>query len=95
MVFKSIKTGQPSYLNGLLTLYQINSDMSLRSVKNGRFCEPFLFRNRTVDRCFEHAAPYLHNKLLLEIRSRPTVPAFKSKLKHFRKSTSMTDFCRS
>ena len=83
MVFKLIKTGQPSYLNSLLTPYQINSDMSLRSVKNGRFCQPFLSRNRTVDRCFEHAVPRLYNKLPLEIRSQTTVPAFKSKLKTF------------
>ena len=79
LVFKSLKTGQPSYLANLLTPY--TSSRSLRSSDKG-LLQPVRYKLESYGkRSFKVTAPLLWNDLPHEICCANSIVSFKSLLK--------------
>lgn len=74
---KAIYTGQPTYIAGLLTMYDPPRD--LRSRGGSLLVQPRC-RGRYGERCFSFAAPKLWNSLPEDLRTNPSFSVFKRKL---------------
>ncbi len=81
LVFKSLNGLTPSYLSDLLIDHQ--PTRALRSANLRLLVVPRTRLKSRGDRAFAVAAPSLWNSLPTEIRTAPTLPIFKSRLKTF------------
>ncbi len=81
LVFKSLNCLTPSYLSDLLIDHQ--PTRALRSANLRLLVVPRTRLKSRGDRAFAVAAPRLWNSLPTEIRTAPTLPIFKSRLKTF------------
>ena len=80
IVYKSLNGPGPKYLSELLQHYE--PSRSLRSSGTGLLIVP-RYKTKHGEAAFCHYAPHSWNKLPEDIRSAPTLPIFKSKLKTF------------
>jgi hypothetical protein len=86
LTYKVLKFQEPMYLFELLSPYETEANVILRSQDDHlRLTEPIAAHGRGfADRSFAFSAPRLYNALPLAIRKESTVESFKKKLKtHF------------
>ena len=78
LTYQTLSTGQPTYLRSMLTF-----DKPVRQLRSSE--KHFLSKPRinlvTGERAFSHAAPTIWNDIDLNIRSAPSIHAFKRRLK--------------
>lgn len=81
IVFKALKGLAPAYITDLLQPHSV--PRSLRSSNKGLLHIPRSHLKQKGDRAFSVAAPRLWNQLPSDIRSAPSISAFKSSLKTY------------
>ncbi|XP_051980605.1 uncharacterized protein LOC127641781 [Xyrauchen texanus] len=87
-VYKDLNGVAPSYLSELLSYQQ--TPRSLRSSDKFLLQIPRSRLNFKVDRAFSVAGPRLWNSIPLDVRSAPSIPVFKSRLKTYLYSLAFT-----
>jgi len=86
LTYKALNKGYPSYLECYLNPYTCAAN-TRRSNPSQKFLAVFPFRRRVFksrrhfDVSFAHSAPYLWNKLPLDVRTAPTLATFRNRLK--------------
>ena len=83
--YKVLKTTRPAYLFELISPYQPNTDINLRSLNLPfRLKEPSAIRQKTfAERSFYYTAPRLFNKLPTQTKLSESTDSFKSNLKTY------------
>ena len=78
LVYKTLNGHGPKYMLDLLVPYE--ASRPLRSSGTGLLCIPRT-RTKQSEAAFSYYAPYMWNKLPVDLRSAQTVSSFKSGLK--------------
>jgi hypothetical protein len=82
LTYKSINKTSPAYLSSLVREHQVQTNMVLRSAKQGRIHDPRRKENvRHGQRAFANAAPKLWNDIPVETRKADSIISFKRQLK--------------